>query len=65
MPLAPTVPLWGALCALSLGLDMAMGRQLGHAQATAGLALRLGSHLGLDAAEREALALAALLKDAG
>jgi HD-GYP domain-containing protein (c-di-GMP phosphodiesterase class II) len=59
------VPAWHALRALSVGLDLAMGRRPGHAQATARLSLTLGEHLGLPPADREALVLAALLKDAG
>src|SRR5688572_22315682 len=59
------VSLWHALRALSVALDLAMGRRPGHAQATATLSLKVGQHLGLEAADLEGLVLAALLKDAG
>lgn len=64
-PLASAVGAWPALRALSVGLDLAMGRRPGHAQATAWLSLALARRVGLADGEREAVILAALLKDAG
>jgi HD-GYP domain-containing protein (c-di-GMP phosphodiesterase class II) len=59
------VPAWHALRSLSHGLDLAMGRRAGHAQATARLSLIVGERLGLAPDDLDALILAALLKDAG
>lgn len=65
LTIAPLVPLWEGVRALSLGLDLTMGRRPGHAQATAGLSLAVAARLGLSDAEREGIALGTLLKDAG
>jgi HD-GYP domain-containing protein (c-di-GMP phosphodiesterase class II) len=56
---------WHALRALTLGLDLAMGRPPGHGQAVAALSRRIGHRLGLGETDRDELVLAALLKDAG
>jgi len=51
--------------ALSLGLDLAEGRPLGHARRVCLLALHLADRLGLPAEQRSDVAFGALLHDAG
>ncbi len=58
-------PAADVLVSLSRALDLTEGQPLGHAQRSCAIALRIADVVGLDDAEREALAYAALLKDVG
>jgi HD-GYP domain-containing protein (c-di-GMP phosphodiesterase class II) len=60
-----SVPTGRLLAALSTALDLTEGQMPGHALRTCYLAMRLADHLGLPAADREALFFASFLKDAG
>ena len=62
-PARPTLA--EALSALSLALDLAESRPLGHARRVCLLALRLADRLGLPAQEKSDVAFGALLHDAG